>query len=210
MRCAASSRSLRPRSRTQPARNPYRPVCDVCCLTRGVTRIEQHHVGLARAISEVARQHGAVADWGAVHEVQITVAARPDDLDVGFWRAVLGYSTLADDNGVDPLGHGSTFWMRDLDPAKPLRHAMHVDPGGRRPHRRRVRGPPFRSSPTVPATASASPPGRTEPRSTRQRTRCLGPEVGTPRSPRGPDAKPPPIVWITPWVAIRQPVMMDP
>ena len=135
----------------------------MCCLTRGVTRIEPHHVGLARAISEVARQHGAVADRGAVHEVQIAVAARPDDLDVGFWRAVLGYSTLADDNGVDPLGHGSTFWMRDLDPAKPLRHAMHVDvsvareyaaerleacPGGRRPHRRRVRGPPFRSSPT--------------------------------------------------------------
>lgn len=89
-------------------------------------RIEPHHVGLARAISEVARQHGAVADRGAVHEVQIAVAARPDDLDVGFWRAVLGYSTLADDNGVDPLGHGSTFWMRDLDPAKPLRHAMHV------------------------------------------------------------------------------------
>jgi 4a-hydroxytetrahydrobiopterin dehydratase len=96
-------------------------------LTRGVERIEPHHVGLARAISEVARQHGAVADRGAVQEVQIAVAARPGELDVGFWRAVLGYATLADDNGVDPLGHGSTFWMQDLDPAKPLRHAMHVD-----------------------------------------------------------------------------------
>jgi hypothetical protein len=29
-------------------------------------------------------------------------------------------------------------------------------------------------------------------------------------SVRNPDAKPPPIVWITPWVAIRPPVMMDP
>jgi 4a-hydroxytetrahydrobiopterin dehydratase len=96
-------------------------------LTRGVERIEPHHVGLARAISEVAQQHGAVADRSAVQEVQIAVAARPGDLDVGFWRAVLGYATLADDNGVDPLGHGSTFWMQDLDPAKPLRHAMHVD-----------------------------------------------------------------------------------
>src|SRR6478672_10232370 len=84
-------------------------------LTRGVMRIEPHHVGLARAISEVARQQGAVADRSAVHEVQIAVAARPHELDVGFWRAVLGYATLADDNGVDPLGHGSTFWMRDLD-----------------------------------------------------------------------------------------------
>jgi 4a-hydroxytetrahydrobiopterin dehydratase len=62
------------------------------------------------------------------------VAARPDELDVGFWRAVLGYATLADDNGVDPLGHGSTFWMQDLDPAKPLRHAMHVDVSVAREH----------------------------------------------------------------------------
>jgi 4a-hydroxytetrahydrobiopterin dehydratase len=96
-------------------------------LTRGVEFIEPHHVGLARAISEVARQHGAVADRGAVQEVQLAVAARPDDVDVEFWRAVLGYATLADDNGADPLGHGSTVWMQDLDPAKPLRHAMHVD-----------------------------------------------------------------------------------
>jgi 4a-hydroxytetrahydrobiopterin dehydratase len=96
-------------------------------LTRGVMHIEPHHVGLARAISEVARQQGAVADRSAVQEVQIAEAARPDELDAGLWRAVLGYATLADDNGVDPLGHGSTFWMQDLDPAKPLRHAMHVD-----------------------------------------------------------------------------------
>jgi len=96
-------------------------------LTRGVERIESHHLELARAISDLARQQGAVADRSAVQEVQIAVAARPEDLDVGFWRAVLGYATLADDNGVDPLGHGSTFWMQDLDPAKPLRHAMHID-----------------------------------------------------------------------------------
>ena len=28
---------------------------------------------------------------------------------------------------VDPLGHGSTVWMQELDEAKPLRHAMHID-----------------------------------------------------------------------------------
>jgi hypothetical protein len=35
--------------------------------------------------------------------------------------------TVVEDNGADPLGHGSTVWMQDLDPEKPLRHAMHVD-----------------------------------------------------------------------------------
>ena len=59
--------------------------------------------------------------------MQLAISARPDEIDIGFWRAVLGYVELADDNAIDPLGHGSTVWMQDLDPAKPLRHAMHVD-----------------------------------------------------------------------------------
>jgi len=96
-------------------------------LTRGVFRLEQRHVELARAVSAVAREHGAVADRGRVQEVGFAIAALPDTVDVGFWRAVLGYAELADDNAVDPLGHGSTVWMQELDPAKPLRHAMHVD-----------------------------------------------------------------------------------
>ena len=103
-------------------------------LTRGVEFLERHHIDLARAISEVARRRGAVADRGAVQEVQLAVAARPGELGVDFWRTVLGYDTLAADNGVDPLGHGSTVWMQDLDPAKPLRHAMHVDVSVAREH----------------------------------------------------------------------------
>jgi 4a-hydroxytetrahydrobiopterin dehydratase len=96
-------------------------------LTRGVGRLEDRHVQLARAVSAAAREHGAVAERARVQEVQLAIAARPDQIDVGFWRAVLGYRALADDNAVDPLGHGSTVWMQDLDPAKPLRHAMHLD-----------------------------------------------------------------------------------
>jgi 4a-hydroxytetrahydrobiopterin dehydratase len=103
-------------------------------LTRGVGRLEPVHVELARAVSTVARQHGAVADRARAQEVQLTIAARPGDVDVGFWRAVLGYAELADDNAVDPLGHGSTVSMQDLDDAKPLRHAMHVDVSVAREH----------------------------------------------------------------------------
>jgi 4a-hydroxytetrahydrobiopterin dehydratase len=96
-------------------------------LTRGVFRLEPRHVELARAISEVARAHGAPAERAAVQEVSWAIAAKPDAIDVGFWRAILGYDPLADDNAVDPLGHGSTVWMQDLDESKPLKHAMHVD-----------------------------------------------------------------------------------
>ena len=96
-------------------------------LTRELWGIESRHIEVARAVSAVAREHEAVADRGAVQEVQLAVAAKPDATDIGFWRAVLGYAPMAEDNAIDPLGHGSTVWMQGLDPAKSLRHAMHVD-----------------------------------------------------------------------------------
>jgi 4a-hydroxytetrahydrobiopterin dehydratase len=96
-------------------------------LTREMWGTEARHIEVARAISAVARERGATADRNAVQEVQLAVAAKPDDIDLGFWRAVLGYAPMHEDNAIDPLGHGSTVWMQDLNPEKPLRHAMHVD-----------------------------------------------------------------------------------
>ena len=96
-------------------------------LSRDIWNLEARHVQLARAVSAVARKHDAVPDRAAVQEVQVAISAKHDAIDVGFWRAVLGYNPMADDNAVDPLGHGSTVWMQELDQAKPLRHAMHID-----------------------------------------------------------------------------------
>ncbi|MGH3159831.1 MAG: VOC family protein [Streptosporangiaceae bacterium] len=96
-------------------------------LTRDIWQLEQRHVHLARAVSAVARAHGGVAGRARAHEVQLAIAGQPDTVDAGFWRAVPGYAGVAGDNAVDPPGHGSTVWMQDLDPARPLRHAMHVD-----------------------------------------------------------------------------------
>ena len=103
-------------------------------LTRDMWQLEPRHVELARAVSAVARTHGADADRAATQEVQFAVAAKPEAVDLGFWRAVLGYAPMADDNGVDPLGHSSTVWMQELDEAKPLRHAMHIDVSVARQH----------------------------------------------------------------------------
>jgi 4a-hydroxytetrahydrobiopterin dehydratase len=86
-------------------------------LTRGPLQLESRHVDLARAVSKVASAQGAVADRASVQEVQLAIASKPD---------------------VDPLGHGSTVWMQELDEAKPLRHAMHVDVSVARDH---VEGP---------------------------------------------------------------------
>lgn len=96
-------------------------------LTREMWGTEASHVEVARAISAVARGHGATADRSAVQEVQLAVAAKPQTMELAFWRAVLGYAPLHEDNCIDPLGQGSTVWMQTLDPDKPLRHAMHID-----------------------------------------------------------------------------------
>lgn len=103
-------------------------------LSRDLWGLEQRHVELARAVSAVAQERGAGADRASVQEVQLAIAAKPDEGDIGFWRAALGYAPMADDNAVDPLGHGSTVWMQELNEAKPLRHAMHIDVSIAREH----------------------------------------------------------------------------
>jgi len=96
-------------------------------LTREVWNTEVEHIELAREISKIANSHAAVAAPSMVQEVQFAIAAKPDVIDVGFWRAVLGYQPMLDDAGIDPLGISSNVWMQDLDVNKPLRHAMHID-----------------------------------------------------------------------------------
>lgn len=96
-------------------------------LTRDLWHLEPEHIDLARSVSAIARSRGAAPSRRAVQEVQLAIAALPNEIDLGFWRAALGYQQSADDAAVDPLGHGSTVWMQDLDPSKTLRHAMHID-----------------------------------------------------------------------------------
>ncbi|MEN9342419.1 MAG: hypothetical protein RIR24_6 [Actinomycetota bacterium] len=103
-------------------------------LRREVWDIEKEHIEIARAISRIAQSHGAVADPSQVQEVQIAIAAKPDAIDLDFWRAALGYEPMADDNGIDPLGNSSTVWMQELDEGKALRHAMHLDVSVSRRH----------------------------------------------------------------------------
>jgi 4a-hydroxytetrahydrobiopterin dehydratase len=103
-------------------------------LSRDVWSLEPGHIQLARTVSAIAHEHGAVPERAVVHEVQVAIAAKREETDIGFWRAVLGYTPMAEDNAVDPLGHGSTVWMQELEQAKPLRHAMHIDVSVAREH----------------------------------------------------------------------------
>lgn len=103
-------------------------------LNRDVWQLEALHRDVARTISVAAHAFGAPADRSAVQEVQIAIAAKAEHIDLAFWRAVLGYSPMAEDNAVDPLGHGSTVWMQEIADGKSLRHAMHIDVSVARDH----------------------------------------------------------------------------
>ena len=96
-------------------------------LTREVWKTESRHIELAREISKIAKQHGAIAEPHRVQEVQIAIAAKPDAMNLEFWRAILGYEPMQEDNAVDPLATGSTVWMQEIDQKKSLKHAMHID-----------------------------------------------------------------------------------
>lgn len=96
-------------------------------LTRDIWSLESHHIQMAREVSKIARRQGAVAVRAEVQEVQVAIAAKREEIDTGFWSAVLGYDTMANESASDPLGHGSSVWMQELGEAKELRHAMHID-----------------------------------------------------------------------------------
>lgn len=83
--------------------------------------MSQRNVEQARAISELARTHGLVADPSGVQSMLVYVGA-PDGPSVApFWRAVLGYEGVPDDpdGGVDPRGRGPTFWVEPMEEARP-------------------------------------------------------------------------------------------
>ena len=96
-------------------------------LTRDLSEIAAHHVELARSISVVARDLGIESGPARVQHVQVAVASPVVAEVIPFWEAVLGYEKLGDEDLLDPHGRGPSFWFQQLDPDRPLRHAMHID-----------------------------------------------------------------------------------
>jgi 4a-hydroxytetrahydrobiopterin dehydratase len=108
---------------------------DVDLRDQGVTvRLPMTEVGLggrdvelARRISAAARELGAPADPAAVQTVQLTIDALVGAEVMPFWRAVLGYQKVGDEDLVDPQGRGPSLWFQDMDGPRPQRNRIHVD-----------------------------------------------------------------------------------
>ena len=104
----------------------YRGVT-VRLVSHDVEGLSERDVELARRISAAARELDVPADPAAVQVVQVTIDALVGPEVMPFWRAVLGYREVGDEDLVDPHGRGPSLWFQDMDAPRPQRNRLHVD-----------------------------------------------------------------------------------
>ena len=95
--------------------------------TEGVGGLSEREVVLARQISEAARELGVPVDLTGLQIVQVAIDALviPDVLP--FWRAVLGYREVDDEDLIDPHFQGPPLWFQQMDAPRPQRNRIHID-----------------------------------------------------------------------------------
>jgi 4a-hydroxytetrahydrobiopterin dehydratase len=62
-----------------------------------------------------------------VQSVQLTIDSLVTAEVRPFWRAVLGYQELGDEDLLDPRGRGPSIWFQSMDAPRPQRNRVHVD-----------------------------------------------------------------------------------
>ena len=92
-----------------------------------VGELTERDVEMATQISGVAGDLGVRLDPTGMQAVQVAIDALviPDVLP--FWRAVLGYEVLGDEDLFDPRFEGPPFWFQQMDAPRPQRNRIHID-----------------------------------------------------------------------------------
>jgi 4a-hydroxytetrahydrobiopterin dehydratase len=92
-----------------------------------VQGLSRRDVALAKEISLAARDLGVPADPTRSQRVQITIDAMDIATVRTFWRAVLGYQDVGDEDLVDPGSIGPSIWFQQMDVPRTQRNRVHVD-----------------------------------------------------------------------------------
>jgi 4a-hydroxytetrahydrobiopterin dehydratase len=104
----------------------YPGVVHVVSTTHVMNRTSTHDVDLARLVSGLAKQVGAISDPRVAQAVEIAI----DTVDAGrirpFWAAVLGYREV-DGVLVDPRRIGPPMWFQRTDAPRSERGRFHID-----------------------------------------------------------------------------------
>ena len=92
-----------------------------------VDGLSEREVELARQISAAARELEVPVDLTGLQIVQVAIDALviPDVLP--FWRAVLGYREVDDEDLFNPHWQGPPFWFQQMDAPRPQRNRIHID-----------------------------------------------------------------------------------
>jgi 4a-hydroxytetrahydrobiopterin dehydratase len=96
-------------------------------LRRDDGTLGEREVALARQITAAAGELGVPVDPSSLQIVQIAIDAMviPDVLP--FWRAVLGYRQVDDEDVIDPRFQGPPIWFQQMDAPRPQRNRIHID-----------------------------------------------------------------------------------
>jgi len=95
-------------------------------VTRDVHWMTDRDLRLARAISALARASGLTAEPAAVQDVQLALGAVMTAEIMPFWRAVLGYDQVGDEDLLDPRSRGPLIWFNQMSSLRPNQR-IHVD-----------------------------------------------------------------------------------
>jgi 4a-hydroxytetrahydrobiopterin dehydratase len=89
--------------------------------------VDDDDLAAARWIQSRARALGMTPDPGSLRQVQFAVAHAPEVEVRGFWRAVLGYEPLGDEDARDPDERNPRLWFHELRGGGSGRGRTHLD-----------------------------------------------------------------------------------
>lgn len=95
--------------------------------TYDIDGLSERDVELAREISTAARGLNVPADPSAVQTAQVSIDALVAPEVMPFWRTVLGYEQVGDEDLLDPHRRGPSLWFQEMDAPRPQRNRIHVD-----------------------------------------------------------------------------------
>jgi 4a-hydroxytetrahydrobiopterin dehydratase len=99
----------------------------VILTTHAAGAVTARDVELARTISSLARQAGAVAAPANAQGVEIAIDTMDPDKIRPFWAAVLGYVEADRISVVDPRRAGPAVWFQQMDEPRTERQRFHID-----------------------------------------------------------------------------------
>jgi 4a-hydroxytetrahydrobiopterin dehydratase len=92
-----------------------------------VQGLSRRDVALAKEISLAAHDMGIAADSTVSEGVQIAIDAIDIPTVRAFWRAVLDYQDVGDEELHDPRSIGPSFWFQQMDVPRTQRNRVHID-----------------------------------------------------------------------------------